>query len=343
MEDNLSAKIDVLGINVEGGGSSESMRKIQTETSSYVSKELIRKQKELIKLIEKELSDSSQIRIIFSIDDLDKSWLSTSEIRYDFINALLEAFKELLDIKSVKILISIRTDILIGIYKNNLRQSEKDQSLIYPVYWNKKEIREILDLRIDYLVKNKYRSSQKVTFSDVFNFNVNGVSADVYIIERTMLRPRDAIDFVNLCLAECDGNIELNSSIILEAEEKFYSKRKQALCHEWKSIFSYIDCYLDSLSYIKIQEFNIDDISNHTKEEILNHLAEYPYNYKIHNNHEEKLGNIKDLIKIWFTVGVIGIKKTDSLIIYSSFDKQELDITDIEKNFYIHPLFFRYN
>lgn len=119
----------------------EEMQKIQRETAKYVSSELLKKQKELLKLITEESPDQFQSRIIISIDDLDKSWLSDSNVRYDFINALLDAFKELINLKSVKILISIRTDILMGIYKTNMRQEEKDRSLIIPVEWKKCDLK----------------------------------------------------------------------------------------------------------------------------------------------------------------------------------------------------------
>ncbi|HGE6041790.1 TPA: DNA repair protein, partial [Vibrio cholerae] len=104
MQRELSGKANFELGSATGKYSDESMQKVQRETSSYVSRELLRKQKELIKVINAEFSgDRQQNRIIISIDDLDKSWLSASNIRHDFINALLEAFKELLDIKSVKI------------------------------------------------------------------------------------------------------------------------------------------------------------------------------------------------------------------------------------------------
>lgn len=61
---------------------------------------------------------------------MDRSWLNENIIRYDFINALLDAFRELIDIKNVKVLISIRTDILKGVYNKKLRQEEKDSSLL---------------------------------------------------------------------------------------------------------------------------------------------------------------------------------------------------------------------
>jgi len=307
-----------------------------------VSKELLRKQKELIKIIKHEFSNEKQIRVIISIDDLDKSWLSSSSIRYDFINALLEAFKELLDLNSVKILISIRTDIIMGIYNNTLRQDEKDQSLIYAISWNKKEIRQILDDRINHLIKNQYQSSRNVTFSDVFNFRVSSVKADEFIINRTMLRPRDAINFVNLCLSECDGQVELNEDIVLTAEEKFYSVRKQALIKEWLSIFIHIKDYLDSLSFISDQSFKIAELTESDKNNVLEYLLNRPHNKDNDEEHNNRLLEFEELVKVWFIVGIIGIKKSDSLIIYSSFEKPELDITDLKRPFEIHPLFFRH-
>lgn len=342
MQHDLSGKISLEGLSIGGQAQRENLQKVQRETSSYVSRELIRKQKELIKVIREEFSDNKQqLRIVISIDDLDKSWLSSSGIRYDFINALLEAFKELLDIESVKVLISIRTDILMGIYHNNLRQDEKDQSLIYAISWNRTEIREILNLRINQLVKDQYRSSQNVTFSDVFNFDVDGTNADDFIINRTMLRPRDAIDFVNLCLAECDGNVELNEEIVLEAEEKYFATRKNALVKEWKSIFPHIKDYLDALSFVNVDEFKVAELDEKIKDRALNYLLERPTQSVDDELHNNRITNFDELIKVWFTVGVVGFRKSAKITIYSSFEKHELDITDFNKTFRIHPLFFR--
>lgn len=341
LESDLSLKIGRSGLNIGGKLSNADTTKVQSETSSYVSRELLFKQKELIKILKEEFADSQQVRIVISIDDLDKSWLSTSVIRYDFINALLEAFRELLDIKSVKILISIRTDILMGIYKSSLRQDEKDQSLIYSISWNKTEIREIIDARINYLVKNRYQSSKIVTMRDIFGFSVNGVCADDYILDRTMLRPRDAINFVNICLSECDGIVNLTEDIILVAEEKYYSSRKRALVTEWKSIYPFIEEYLDALSLLSQSEFDLATLPSVDKEKISQYIFD-----RLVNNHEDEqhmkiIMNFEELLKVWFTAGVIGIKKTSSLIIYSSFDKPNLDITDLKRLFVIHPLFNR--
>lgn len=213
--------------------------------------------------------------------------------------------------------------------------------LIYAISWNEAEIREILNLRINRLVKDQYRASQTVTFSDIFNFYIGDVRADDFIINRTMLRPRDAIDFVNLCLAECDGNVELNEKIVLEAEEKYFATRKNALVKEWKSIFPHIRDYLDSLSFLKNNEFKVEGLDDEVKDKTLNYLLERPEQVINDEMHNKRTINFDELIKVWFIVGVIGFKKSSEITIYSSYEKHELDITDFNKTFRIHPLFFR--
>ncbi len=341
MQSELSSKIGIKGIDLGGKLGREDTQKVQSETSSYVSRELIRKQKELIKILNEEFSEVGQFRIVISIDDLDRSWLSSSDIRYDFINALLEAFRELLDVKSVKILISIRTDILMGIYNKTLRQDEKDQSLIYPVSWNKSEIREIIDMRINHLIKNKYQSSRTITMKDIFNFEIDNVYADDYILDRTMLRPRDAISFVNYCLKECDGHVSINQDIVLMAEEKFFSSRKRALVSEWGTIYKNISGYIDALSLLEKHEFSLESIGDDNKNDILTYILDRVPSDIEDDLHSKIVMNFDELIKVWFIVGIIGIKRTETLIIYSSYDKPDLDITDIKRNFVIHPLFNR--
>ncbi|MGI8487371.1 hypothetical protein QWJ20_02365 [Pectobacterium sp. S5] len=51
MQHDLSTKIGMKGIDIGGKLGSEDTQRIQSETSSYVSRELIRKQKELMKIL----------------------------------------------------------------------------------------------------------------------------------------------------------------------------------------------------------------------------------------------------------------------------------------------------
>ena len=176
---------------------------------------------------------------------------------------------------------------------------------------------------------------------DIFNFDVDGTQADEYILDRTMLRPRDAISFVNYCLKECDGQVEINQDVVLMAEEKFFSSRKRALVSEWATIYKNISEYINSLSMLKNQEFSLDSISEENKNSILTYILDRASSDGGDELHSEIVMNFDELMNVWFIVGVIGIKRTETLIIYSSYDKPDLDITDINRKFIVHPLFNR--
>lgn len=177
---------------------------------------------------------------------------------------------------------------------------------------------------------------------DIFNFSINGEKADDFILNRTMLRPRDAIDFVNKCFCAANGKTTISSEDITTAEEYFFDSRKKALKDEWKALYPEIDTHIDILlKFIKKQTFNIEmliKIKNDIKEKLIatNNMEDVVV--------EKAIGDkelVETLLAIWFKIGIIGIKKDKNVILYSSFSKRYLNVTDYEKDFYIHPLFWR--
>lgn len=54
---------------------------------------------------------------------------------------------------------------------------------------------------------------------------------------------------------------------------------------------------------------------------------------------EEKL--LESILDIWFSIGIIGIKKAENVVIYSRYEKEHLDISDYDKTFMIHNLYWR--
>ena len=342
MQSELSASVsgDIASLKVNAGAkqNKEVTEKIQSQTSKYVSSELLARQKQIIKILIENYRDKKR-RFIISVDDLDRSWLNENVIRYDFINALLDAFRELIDIKNVKVLISIRTDILKGVYNKKLRQEEKDSSLIAYVEWKKDEIKNLLDKRVEFLVKRAY-TSEGVKFGNLFDFNVLGKLATDYILERTMMRPRDAIEFVNICLRNVSGeSANLNEDIVLEAEESFYAERKVALCSEWYSLYPNLRQFLDALSVFLDSDINLQNLIE--KKDVICEILLQADDLEDEIIKKCVNGDLSDLLNVWFICGVIGRKKSETLIIYSNHKKPDLDITDYNKEFKIHPLFFR--
>lgn len=118
------------------------------------------------------------------------------------------------------------------------------------------------------------------------------------------------------------------------------SARKNALVDEWKALYPAIEKYINViLKFINHQVFRFTDIDN-TKaqeeiiscEEISDEIVQKSLNNK---------NIIEDLLQVLFEIGVIGINLSNKNIIYSNFNKRHLDISDFNKEFYVHPLFWR--
>jgi len=66
-----------------------------------------------------------------------------------------------------------------------------------------------------------------------------------YILERTLLRPRDAIAFANECLAVGVGKGRLSWDDIKTAERSYSNTRVLALRDEWKGTYPGIGAVID--------------------------------------------------------------------------------------------------
>lgn len=339
-QDELEGVVSSRFVKLRGLHNEEIINEVQRTTNSYVNKELLSQQRKIIDYLHSSFRWDKQKKIFITIDDLDKSWLTDLTIKFSFIDSLLESIKDFLKLDNLKIIISIRTDILEGVYKNNFRQEEKDLSLMLPIEWTRDEIKALLNKRISHLLKDKYRTARLPTFDDIFDFSLKGQKAVDYLLDRTMLRPRDAIDFVNRCFHAADGHTYITADNVINAEEYFFTSRKNALVDEWKALYPAIEKYINViLKFVYYQSFRSTDVDNDkAQEEIISceEISDEIVQKSLNNKNI-----VEDLLQVLFEIGVIGIKLSNNNIIYSNFNKRHLDISDFNKEFYVHPLFWR--
>ena len=115
-------------------------------------------------------------------------------------------------------------------------QREKFEDYFVRLRWSKQALREFVDKRIDFLFRRKY-TTDNVAFADVFTANVGSVAPFDYMIDRTLMRPRDILMFVNACIKRADGHYEVGASFIRKAEVDYSRARLEALTTEWQSAF----------------------------------------------------------------------------------------------------------
>jgi hypothetical protein len=56
-----------------------------------------------------------------------------------------------------------------------------------------------------------------------------------YVLERTMLRPRDAIMYFNECIKLAEARPKITQAMVFQAESLYSENRLRALADEWSS------------------------------------------------------------------------------------------------------------
>ncbi len=328
LEENLQSKIgtNVPGLDINSGSHTNLTEEQKSEIIHYgkkvVSSVQISKLSKVINLLSEDIFTDPQKKIYIVIDRLDENWVEDS-LRYKLIRALIETTKKFRSIGPVKIIFSLRTDLLNRVLdqtRDSGFQREKYNSLFLPVRWNETQLKSVLDKRINKLLRNKY-TKDDVYFDDIFPAKMSGVSADEYIISRTFLRPRDAITFVNFCLIESEGKAEVTSSIVKLAEKVYSHDRVESLKYEWFVEHPHLKHYIDLL-HQKPQKFKVSSIKDEQLNSLVEHLLSEPTSKpdeptRLANLYlESKYPNSDELLKRFrqsvlytlYKVGVAGIK-----------------------------------
>ena len=175
------------------------------------------------------------------IDDLDRDWVD-ERLANDLIRCLFRSVLDLQRVTNLKILVALRTNIFqeLDFGKRMGGQEEKFRSLVLNVKWTKHDLKRVLTARVK--VQSEREGLDLRDIASLFpNANRSRGNPLDYVFDRTLLRPRDAIAFVNECLERAVGKTRLSWEDITNAEAAYSSERLLALRDEWKPTFPDID------------------------------------------------------------------------------------------------------
>ncbi|WP_424932661.1 P-loop ATPase, Sll1717 family [Amaricoccus macauensis] len=192
--------------------------------------------------------DNQQKFVYILIDGLDENWVGI-DTKYKLIKALIEAVKSLRKVQNLKIISAMRVDLLEKVIQETRHdgfQSEKYKDYFVEIRWKGAELRKLLDTRVNYMYRNKY-SSENVFLRDVFPNKINKKDPFDFLSERTLLRPRDAISFINHCFFEASENPPISVKEVQRAERNYSEERRRALVEEWAGVYPGLEVLLSSL------------------------------------------------------------------------------------------------
>jgi hypothetical protein len=144
------------------------------------------------------LTDSQQPHYVV-IDRLDEAW-TDSAFAYEMIDALIHVAGEFGEIPNAKIIVALREDIVTGLRNrantSSKKQWEKYEGLIQRVRWSKSDLVSLIDRRLKLVLKDRYGGT--VSFESLLPPRPKHARDPIdYMIDRTLMRPRDLIEFVN--------------------------------------------------------------------------------------------------------------------------------------------------
>ena len=297
--------------------------------------------------IMKDLLSTSQKKIYIVIDDLDKEW-AAPQIVYDLIASMIEVIKEFQVFENAKIIIALRDNLhqmLFSAKEHRGGQREKFNVLYLDLTWTRSSLRELIDKRL------KTMSDDVLTVSSAFEYI--GKTKEFgfeYILDRTFLRPRDVITYLNKTITFLDQKSNIPSSLVKKAEPKYSSDRLNALEDEWSENYGDVKKACEFLIGI----YNGFKLKNIDEERFYNLYADESYEksfkgdlYRMTNlwkNGKIKYFNfLMELMYILYNIGVVGIKKSANHPIYFFYNAEE-DITRSDfthdSRIYVHHAFY---
>jgi Cdc6-like AAA superfamily ATPase len=247
--------------------SAEKKVQLQQRAKRYVNSETIT---ELSHVIEA-LADFTKARgdkFFLLIDKLDEPWVDEG-IKFKLIHALFEAIKYMKRLTNFKVVVALRNDLYERMISNSTAsksQIEKYDDYIVRLKWTKDQLKELAEKRLNHLFKWKY-SKENVFFDDIYISRFDGkTSTWSYLHERTLNRPRDVINFVNLTLQASEGKSSVSKTDFSNGEVEYSSQRLQSLKYEWSSTYPGISVLLDLLKgrprYFDVRELCTSDLTD---------------------------------------------------------------------------------
>ncbi len=308
----------------------------------------------VLKLLREDVFADDKNHYFVIIDRLDEDWVK-EPLRFKLIRALIEAVRSLRQVPNVKVVFSLRDDLLYSVLEKTASpgfQREKFASLYLRLRWSREQIIDVLDRRVGLLFRRQYTRENVILENILPGNQMNRRTMVDYLIERTFLRPREAIMFVNECIAQADGTSKITKQVILQAEGVYSPGRLDALFDEWGREYPNLRLYLEPLRR-QITPLEVSQLDEELLEAMCIKLAdldseteplmEYVNKFYLEGS-MDRLSFIRHWLNVLYRFGAIGIKPNGYYPRMWSYVHQQtlpVNLLDDASSIEVHKAFWR--
>ncbi|WP_123906295.1 DNA repair ATPase [Sphingorhabdus sp. YGSMI21] len=301
-----------------------------------------------------ELSDLEGMKSYYLlIDKLDEHWVD-AEVRFKMIRALLSSLRQFRKISNLKILAALRTDVRERVMLETTDptfQREKFDDYALNVTWKKQQLLELVDLRIGQLFKRQY-TNDTVKYSTIFPAKMaSNKDTFSWMLERTLMRPRDIIHFINECIDMSEGDYDISVRNIKKAEYEYSRKRRDALLQEWYSAQPHLDEMIRLFVDKERRVYKLGAIPTDKIQETAMNIAARPNPQKdlfwdmcknvFDGEGVSEVEMVSVAASICYRVGAIGLKlSTEEPFVYSHLNEPLIpfDVLSTDTKVKVHPM-----
>jgi hypothetical protein len=240
LDNEAKAAVGISGASLAAGQKtsqalSESQKaELRSRGQSVVAEAQVQDLHHVMELLDRALDDPKD-QYFLLIDGLDENWVE-EQLRYKFIMALIRTAREFIKVRSAKVVIVLRRDLVDRVFRLNRDagfQEEKYLSLYLPLLWSPQCLIEVLDKRISSLVSHRY-TTQSVCHKDFLPKDYDRIDISEYITS-IATTPRDIIALFNECISVATGQSKITASDMRTAVGQYSRGRLRALADEWSA------------------------------------------------------------------------------------------------------------
>jgi hypothetical protein len=237
---NYGAELSA-GATVDSTSGGEYRQELTDRYQRIVNETQLARLNKMLSVLDEDILDSPHHYTYVIIDDLDRDWVDEG-IANDLIRCLIRSVLDLKRVQNLKVLVALRTNIFEQINWRKV-QEEKLRSLVLQMKWSRADLVDLVEERVPVAVEKSGLSA--VSLSDLLP-QVNATRGDPisYMLDRTLMRPRDFLAFLNECFSQGSSTERITWNEIKAAEKAYSQKRLLALNDEWKlNFFGVMDIF----------------------------------------------------------------------------------------------------
>lgn len=257
------------------------------------------------------------------IDKVDEHWRQTEQSK-NMIIGLIKAVHDLnTSLHHSQFILFLREDIYDSLIFND---SDKFHSLEERLVWEEKDLKHLLATR-GKVSSNMDIDDVDAIWNKMFAAEVRSQPSFQYIVQRTMRRPRDIIQFCNNALAEAQnsGHSQIIAQDILKAEGQYSAWKLKDIVSEFVVQYPYLQDLLGIFQGFQA-EFSRTDFEKRYEEAVS----------KLKSHEDIQSITANKMLQILYSIGFLGVK-TKEITVFA-FDDPGVVLAQQEK-IVIHPVF----